>query len=227
MARRRAASNPLFLDAGAAKHLFPQSDDEEERQGAQHEIKASEKVEKSAPLQRSPGLADQRRRRQNSAAASAESSDAKPRPSKSPEPPARGRAKRARERFSWPRRRRSRTRSRAPWTARATRVVPLGLARRAAAAPVSPGTIVGALSAKDGGRVAGGAALALAAHQPSEEPTPAYVGARRRHWIDRIGQRSRRSAAYVAVAMLVDGGMPSRGSYQGARAAVHAYEGDL
>ena len=33
---------PLFLDAGAAKHLFPQSDDEEERQGAQHEIKASE-----------------------------------------------------------------------------------------------------------------------------------------------------------------------------------------
>ena len=79
-----------------------------------------------------------------------------------------------------------------------------------AAAPVSPGTaLMRALSAKDE-RVAGGAALALAARDPPKSRRwPMWVPGAGIRELDGISQNGVvRSAAYAATAMLVAGGMP-------------------
>ena len=201
---------PLYLAPGDANDWFPQSDDEEERQGAQHEIKASEtKPRKSVHPSSGPrfyqtGGADD----ETAAAASAESSDAKPAPSKSPEPPAAAAAE-------------------PDASVSPGREVPTAqdaladddvdgasdacgaLDAAAAAEPVSPGTeLVGALSAKDE-RVAGGAALALDARRPPKSRRWPFVPGAGIGELDRISQNGVvRSAAYAAAAMLVAGGMP-------------------
>ena len=200
---------PLFLDAGAAKHLFPQSDDEEERQGAQHEIKASEtKPKKSVHPSSGPrGWQTSGADGKTAAAASAESSDAKPAPSKSPEPPAAAAAKP--DASVSPGREAPTAQDALAGTVDGAGDA-CGALDAAPAAPVSPGTaLVGALSAKDKS-VAGSAALALAARQPPKSRRrPMWVPGAGIRELDRISQNGViRSALYAATAMLVAGGMP-------------------
>ena len=201
---------PLYLAPGDANDWFPQSDDEEERQGAQHEIKASETKPKksvhpsSGPRFYKTGGADG----ETAAAASAESSDAKPAPSKSPEPPAAAAAKP--DASVSPGREAPTAQDALAGAVDGASDACGALDVAPAAAPVSPGTeLVGALSAKDE-RVAGGAALALAAHHPPKSRRwPMWVPGAGIKELDRISLNGVvRSAAYVAVAMLVDGGMP-------------------
>ena len=200
---------PLCLAPGDADHLFPQSDDEEERQGAQHEIKASETKPRnsvhpsSGPRFYKTGGADG----ETAAAASAESSDAKPAPSKSPEPPAAAAAEP--DASVSPGREAPTTQDALAGDVDGAGDACGALDAAAAAAPVSPETeLVGALSAKDK-RVAGGAALALAARPTARARRWPFVPGAGIGELDRISQNGVvRSALYAATAMLVAGGMP-------------------
>ena len=199
---------PLCLAPGDADHLFPQSDDEEERQGAQHEIKASETKPRnsvhpsSGPRFYKTGGADG----ETAAAASAESSDAKPAPSKSPEPPA---AAAAEPDASVSPGREAPTAQDARAGVDGARDACGALDAAAAAAPVSSETeLMRALSAKDEA-VAGGAALALAARPTARARRWPFVPGAGIGELDRISLNGVvRSAAYAAAAMLVAGGMP-------------------
>ena len=200
---------PLFLDAGAAKHLFPQSDDEEERQGAQHEIKASEtKPKKSVHPSSGPrGWQTSGADGKTAAAASAESSDAKPAPSKSPEPPAAAAAKP--DASVSPGREAPTAQDALAGTVDGAGDACGALDAAPAAAPVSPGTaLVRALSAKDK-HLADSAALALAARPTARARRWPFVPGAGIGELDRISQNGViRSALYAATAMLVAGGMP-------------------
>ena len=198
---------PLYFAAGDANDRFPHSSDDEEEEVAEPEIVASETDPArsvhaaSGPRGWQTSGADD----ETAAAASAESSDAKPAPSESPEPPAAA----ASEPDA------SVSPGREAPTAQDARADGAGDACGAldaapAAAPVSPGTeLVGALSAKDK-RVAGGAALALAARRPPKSRRwPMWVPGAGIRELDGISQNGVvRSAAYAATAMLVDSGMP-------------------
>ena len=201
---------PLFLAAGAANDRFPHSSDDEEEEVAEPEIVASETDPArsvhaaSGPRGWQTSGADD----ETAAAASAESSDAKPAPSESPEPPAAAAAKPDASASAG---------GAAPTAQDALASVVDGasdacgaLDAAAAAAPVSPEkALVGALSAKDE-RVAGGAALALAARPTAKSRRwPMWVPGAGIRELDGISQNGVvRSAAYAATAMLVDSGMP-------------------
>ena len=199
---------PLCLAPGDANDRFPHSSDDEEEEVAEPEIVASEtKPARSVHPSSGPrGWQTSGADGKTAAAASAESSDAKPAPSESPEPPA---AAAAEPDASVSPGREAPTAQDARAGVDGARDACGALDAAAAAAPVSSETeLMRALSAKDEA-VAGGAALALAARPTARARRWPFVPGAGIGELDRISLNGVvRSAAYVAVAMLVDGGMP-------------------
>ena len=201
---------PLCLAPGDANDRFPHSSDDEEEAVAEPEIVASETdPARSVHASSGPrGWQTSGADGKTAAAASAESSDAKPAPSESPEPPAAAAAEP--DASVSPGREAPTTQDALAGDVDGAGDACGALDAAAAAAPVSPETeLVGALSAKDK-RVAGGAALALAARDPPKSRRwPMWVPGAGIRELDGISQNGVvRSAAYAATAMLVDGGMP-------------------